>query len=107
MTKLVYSTDPDWQSKQGASSQTAHSGPYPDDGLVRIRRETKGRKGTGVVCVYGLPADRLKDTASLLKKQLGTGGAVKQAVLEIQGDRLEQVKDLLEKAGFKVKKVGG
>ncbi|WP_116472859.1 translation initiation factor [Zobellella maritima] len=107
MTKLVYSTDPDWQSGQGASSHTTHASPYPDDGILRIRRETKGRKGAGVVCIYGLPADRLKDTASLLKKQLGTGGAIKQGVVEIQGDRLEQVKNLLENAGFQVKKVGG
>lgn len=107
MTKLVYSTDPDWQSRQGAAAPAASASPYPDDGIVRIRRETKGRKGAGVICVHGLPADRLKDTASLLKKQLGTGGAIKQGVVEIQGDRLEQVTGLLEKAGFKVKKVGG
>lgn len=107
MNKLVYSTDPNWQSAQADATTGQKTGPYPDDGIVRIRRETKGRKGAGVICVHGVPAAQVGDLAKQLKKQLGTGGAVKKGVIEIQGDRLEQVTGLLEKAGFRVKKVGG
>jgi translation initiation factor 1 len=106
MNKLVYSTDPDWQSKQADAAASTDS-PFPDDGVVRLRRETKGRKGAGVICVYGVPTEQVGTLAKQLKKQLGTGGAVKKGVIEIQGDRLEQVSTLLAKAGLKVKKVGG
>ena len=105
MNKLVYSTDPDWQAEQDKSA--AGPGLFPDDGTVRLRRETKGRKGAGVICVYGVPAEQVGTLAKQLKKQLGTGGAVKKGVIEIQGDRLEQVMALLVKAGLPVKKVGG
>ncbi|AEY02142.1 translation initiation factor, Sui1 family-like protein [Oceanimonas sp. GK1] len=105
MSNIVFSTDPDWQPEQNGGQ--ADPGLFPDDGLVRLRRETKGRKGAGVVCVYGIGPDRVGEVAKKLKKQLGTGGAVKKGVIEIQGDRLAQIKQWLEKAGFSVKQVGG
>ncbi|OIN13145.1 translation initiation factor [Oceanisphaera psychrotolerans] len=105
MNKLVYSTDPDWQAEQDQPASSDH--PFPDDGIIRVRRETKGRKGAGVICVYGVPTEQVGTLAKQLKKQLGTGGAVKKGVIEIQGDRLEQVSALLTKAGLQVKKVGG
>ncbi|MFH7587220.1 stress response translation initiation inhibitor YciH [Oceanimonas sp. AH20CE76] len=104
MSNIVFSTDPDWQPGQ---QEHDHKGLFPDDGTVRLRRETKGRKGAGVICVYGIGPAQVGDVAKKLKKQLGTGGAVKKGVIEIQGDRLEQIKQWLEKAGFTVKQVGG
>ncbi|MFD1008330.1 MULTISPECIES: translation initiation factor [Oceanisphaera] len=105
MNKLVYSTDPDWQDP--ATSATAQDSLFPDDGVIRLRRETKGRKGAGVICIYGVPSNEVGALAKQLKKQLGTGGAIKKGVIEIQGDRLAQVQALLIKAGLKVKQVGG
>ncbi|PSJ47570.1 stress response translation initiation inhibitor YciH [Zobellella endophytica] len=105
MNKLVYSTDPGWRADDGQATGT--DSPFPADGLVRLRRETKGRKGAGVICIYGVPMEQLKEQAKRLKSQLGTGGAIKDGVIEIQGDRLEQVAAQLTKAGFQVKKVGG
>ena len=105
MNKLVYSTDPDWQDSQ--ASAPGQDSLFPDDGVVRLRRETKGRKGAGVICIYGVPSQDVGALAKQLKKQLGTGGAVKKGVIEIQGDRLAQVQALLVKAGLKVKQVGG
>ncbi|WP_375058111.1 translation initiation factor [Zobellella sp. DQSA1] len=105
MNKLVYSTEPGWRADDGQAG--ADSSPFPADGVVRLRRETKGRKGAGVICIYGVPPEQVKEQAKRLKSQLGTGGAVKNGVIEIQGDRLEQVTALLTKAGFQVKKVGG
>ncbi|MGH1460412.1 MAG: translation initiation factor Sui1 [Neptuniibacter sp.] len=79
------------------------------DGIVRIRRETSGRKGKGVTTVSGipLPETELKVLTKKLKKTCGTGGAFKQGIIEIQGDHREKLKALLEKEGFTVKLAGG
>lgn len=79
------------------------------DGIVRIRRETSGRKGKGVTTLEGipLPAGELKALAKALKKRCGTGGAVKEGVVEIQGDHRELLKGELEKRGYRVRLAGG
>lgn len=79
------------------------------DGIVRIRRETSGRKGKGVTTVRGipLPGTELKALAKELKKRCGTGGAVKDGVIEIQGDHRDVLKAELERRGFTVKLAGG
>jgi translation initiation factor 1 len=79
------------------------------DGIVRIHRETKGRKGKGVTLIKGLPLDTkaLKVLAKSMKQQCGTGGAVKEGVIEIQGDQREILKALLEKKNYTVKLAGG
>lgn len=79
------------------------------DGIVRIRRETAGRKGKGVTTVTGVPlAEKpLKQLAKKLKQQCGTGGSVKEGVIEIQGDHRETLKLALEKQGYTVKLAGG
>ncbi|MBV1790012.1 translation initiation factor Sui1 [Marinobacterium sp. D7] len=79
------------------------------DGIVRIRRETSGRKGKGVTTISGVPLaeQELKALLKRLKQRCGTGGALKDGVLEIQGDHREPIKQLLESEGFKVKLAGG
>lgn len=79
------------------------------DGVVRIRRETAGRKGKGVTTISGVPLaqEALKTLAAELKKRCGTGGALKDGIIEIQGDQREILKTLLEQKGFKVKLSGG
>lgn len=79
------------------------------DGIIRIRRETAGGKGKGVTSITGVPLAReeLKKLAAELKKRCGTGGAVKDDVIEIQGDQREVIKTLLESRGFRVKLSGG
>jgi translation initiation factor 1 len=79
------------------------------DGIVRIRRETSGRKGKGVTTISGvpLPADELKTLAKALKKRCGTGGAVKDGVIEIQGDHRETLRADLSSRGYTVKLAGG
>ncbi|MCB5161919.1 stress response translation initiation inhibitor YciH [Marinomonas algarum] len=79
------------------------------DGKVRISLETKGRKGKGVTLITGLPIteDALKVLGKKLKAQCGTGGAVKEGNIEIQGDNRQKVKVLLEKEGFTSKLSGG
>ncbi|MGL6604338.1 translation initiation factor [Aeromonas hydrophila] len=101
---LVYSTDGGIIKEQ---SQPQSASPFPTDGVVRIRRETKGRKGAGVITIHGVPAEQQKSLATLLKKKCGTGGGLKEGVIEIQGDKRDLIKTELEKAGFSVKLVGG
>lgn len=101
---LVFSTD------SGRIKPSAHAQPLPEgDGIVRIRRETKGRKGKGVITLTGLmlEAPELKKLAKDLKKLCGCGGSVKDGIIEIQGDNREVIKAFLEKKAFKVKLAGG
>lgn len=79
------------------------------DGIVRIRRETSGRKGKGVTTVSGipLPDEELKALAKTLKKRCGTGGAVKQGIIEIQGDHRDTLHQELSALGYQVKLAGG
>jgi translation initiation factor 1 len=81
----------------------------PRDGMVRVRRETKGRKGSGVTVITGIPLDGqgLKKLAKQLKQKCGTGGAVKSGVIEIQGDHRDYLMEELPKFGYIVKKSGG
>ena len=79
------------------------------DGIVRVGRETKGRKGKGVTLIRGVPLhpDGLRELAKELKQTCGSGGAVKGGVIEIQGDRRDAVIEALLKKGYAVKRSGG
>lgn len=83
----------------------------PAGGIVKVSRETKGRKGKGVTLVSGLPLDdaALADLARQLKVACGSGGAVKDGVVEIQGDHLDKVLAWLtaQPQGWQVKRAGG
>ena len=78
-------------------------------GVVRVGRETKGRKGKGVTLVTGVPlaAAELAKLGKELKKKCGTGGTVKDGVIEIQGDHRDRLVAELEKRGWTVKRAGG
>ncbi len=79
------------------------------DGIVRIQRETKGRKGKGVTLITGLGLDsvELKALAKELKQRCGTGGTIKDNVIEIQGDQRDLLLELLQQRGWKTKIAGG
>ena len=78
-------------------------------GRVRVSRETKGRKGKGVTVITGLPLneDGLLQLARELKQRCGTGGTVKNNVIEIQGDHRDLLVDELAKRGYEPKRSGG
>jgi translation initiation factor 1 len=83
--------------------------PIEGDGIVRVRREKKGRKGKTVTTLSGIPlaeAD-LKELAKELKRRCGGGGSVKNGIIEIQGDHCDVLVEELEKRDFKVKRAGG
>ena len=79
------------------------------DGIARVRRESKGRGGKTVTTITGVPLAEaeLKELASALKRRCGTGGSLKDGVIEIQGDQVQLLLDELQKRGFKAKKSGG
>ncbi len=102
-SRLVYSTE---TGRVKETTQTAS--PLSADGIVRIHRETKGRKGNGVSLIKGLALDEkaLKLLAKTLKQKMGVGGSVKQGVIEIQSDQREKLKTLLEAMDYTVKLAG-
>lgn len=104
LSQLVYSTD------KGRIKPDDDVAVVPEgDGIVRIHRQTKGRKGKGVTIIDGLaiPADDLKELAKKLKQICGVGGSVKAFTIELQGDQREPVAAWLKQAGYKVKLAGG
>ena len=81
----------------------------PSDGIVRLRREVKGRGGGTVIVISGIPrsAPEIKELAGILKKKCGCGGTVKDGVIEIQGDHRDALSTELHARGFTVKLAGG
>lgn len=103
-SKLVYSTD------QGRiKEEVCEPDRAAGDGILRIRRESKGRNGKGVSTISGFDLDdkALKALAKKLKQVCGTGGTAKDGVIEIQGDQRDKLKEALEKMGHTVKLAGG
>jgi len=93
------------KKKKGTKKQQV----YPNDGVVRIRREVKGRKGKTVTAIFGVPLDdkKLKQFAKTLKIRCGTGGNVKDGIVVIQGDHRETLLQEIKKQGYTVKLAGG
>jgi len=83
--------------------------PVPADGVIRIRREAKGRGGKTVTVASGfqLDDDGLKQLAAELKRRCGTGGSAKDGEILIQGDHREILLAVLKQKGFAVKRSGG
>lgn len=112
---LVYSTEagrmcPECrQALAGCLCKAKARAAPAGDGAVRVSRRTKGRGGKTVTLVEGLALDAV--ALALLGKQLrsacGSGGTVKDGVIEVQGDHCELVMAALIKDGHRVKRVGG
>lgn len=81
----------------------------PKDGVVRVGRETKGRKGKGVTVITGLPLNeaRLAQLATELKRKCGSGGTLRGSAIEIQGDHRDAIVSELQRLGYVVKRAGG
>ena len=103
-SRLVYSTESGRIDEPKAKVERPKG-----DGIVRIQRQTSGRKGKGVCLISGIDLDdaELTKLAAELKKKCGCGGAVKDGIIEIQGDKRDVIKSHLEAKGMKVKLAGG
>jgi translation initiation factor 1 len=95
--------------KRSKAAQPAVTPPAKGDGIVRVGRETKGRKGKGVTVVTGVPlaGDSLAALATTLKKRCGCGGTVDAGTIEIQGDHRDLLVEELGKLGYTVRRSGG
>ncbi|WP_037472668.1 translation initiation factor Sui1 [Simplicispira psychrophila] len=110
---LVYSTDhgrmcPDCRQPQAQC--VCKAAPVPvGDGIVRVSRATKGRGGKAVTLVKGalLGPEALAELGKKLKTACGSGGTVKDGVIEVQGDHVERVMDTLKALDYTVKRAGG
>ena len=116
-TRLVYSTEtgsicPKCQkpvSDCTCNMKRKGADPIPQfkpDGIIRIRREVKGRKGKTVTTISGLSLDdkALNLFSKQLKQHCGTtGGSVKDGVIVLQGDHRDAVKGYLEGKGVRLR----
>ena len=100
---VVMKTDPAARLKALAPNGSAGAA------RVRVGRETAGRSGKGVSVVTGLPlsGEALEALATKLKKLCGAGGAVKDGVIEVQGDHRDRLVKELIKLGYEAKRAGG
>jgi translation initiation factor 1 len=117
--RIVYSTDKGRTCPECARpvaecrckrSKTTQPAWLVGDGIVRVGRETKGRKGKGVTIVSGIPAtdeDQLLSLAKKLKQLCGCGGRVAGGRIEIQGDHRDRLIEELQKLDYTVKRSGG
>jgi len=114
-TRLVYSTEtgrvcPDCgKALTGCVCKSAAKAKPQGDGNVKVARESKGRGGKTVTLVRGLALDAVALAAlgKQLRSACGSGGTVKDGVIEIQGDHCDLVIEHLKKQGFNPKRTGG
>lgn len=110
---LVYSTEsgrmcPQCRRPLAQCACKAHK-PAPATGAVRVSRETAGRNGKNVTVVRGVPLDdaALAALGKELKAACGSGGTVKEGVIEVQGDHCDRVVEILGKRFPNVRRAGG
>jgi len=111
LSRLVYSTDASRRCPQcgwpqaGCRCAKNYDAEVPARIVAKLRLETAGRGGKTVTAVYDLPrnAPLLKELASELKRSCGSGGAIGETSVEIQGDHREAIRQRLRAKGWTVK----
>lgn len=113
-SRLVYSTESGRIVRPSGNDGDAGDSPSgsvkaPTDGIVRVRREVKGRAGKTVTTIEGVPSrgDAIEKIASELKRRCSAGGSVKDGVIVLQGDHRKTVVPMLQEKGYRVKIAGG
>lgn len=112
--RLVYSTASDgkcptcgWPQRncQCSNQRSAGNAPLPGRIVAKLRVEKKGRGGKTVTVVYDLPRNDgfLQELGQKLKRTCGTGGAVTDDTIELQGDMRDRVRTFLQGLGYTVK----
>ena len=107
-SRIVWSSDQGDVRKQEPDRQKVKSLP-PREQTVYLHRDSKGRGGSTVTLVKKLVLSEqdMKELARKLKQVCGSGGTVKEDVIEIQGEHREKIAEALNKMGYKVKIAGG
>jgi translation initiation factor 1 len=106
--KTVWSSESGDLRKQNGPAPRSVS-PPPGQQTVYLHRASSGRKGKAVTLVknLALSADDLKTLAKKLKTECGSGGTIKDGVIEIQGEHRPRIAEYLQRLGYKVKIAGG
>ena len=111
---FVYSTEhgrmcPTCSKPRAACVCRQHPSTPVGDAIVRVGRETQGRKGKGMTIITGVPLDHVEllQLGQQLKKTCATGGTVKDGVIAMQGDHRDLVVKELQKRGWTVRRSGG
>ena len=109
-SQLVYSTDmgsicPSCQKTRTKCECRKKSRKLHGDGIIRIEKSTKGRKGKTVTLISGILENEqtLLDLAKSLKQHCGSGGSVKDGIILIQGKHCNKIKVYLEEKGYHIK----
>ncbi|MCI5066579.1 translation initiation factor Sui1 [bacterium] len=112
--RLVFSTEsgricPSCESPVAECQCSTEQTSFQGDGTIRVRRESKGRRGKTVTVIDGAPLahDELQALGRELKALCGSGGTTKGGVIEIQGDHRTRIVERLRQDGFSVKGSGG
>ena len=108
-SRLVYSTEKPVPRKEkpAASAPVTPVDPAACRAVVRLDRKGRGGKSVTVVEGLQLPAEESEKLLKRLKARFGTGGAVKNNALEIQGDHCDAIMAELVKIGYRPKRSGG
>lgn len=104
--KVVYSTNPDFEYQE-EQEELETLAPNQQTLAVHLDRKNRGGKIATIVKGFIGSSDNLNDLGKALKSACGVGGAVKDGEIIIQGEKRDKVMQLLEKKGYKVKRVGG
>jgi translation initiation factor 1 len=111
---LVYSTEagrmcPSCRQPVAQCACAKRAPPAAGDGIVRVAREKAGRGGKIVTVVRGLVLEDvpLAELARRLRGACGTGGTVKDGVIELQGDHCDKIVAHLQGLGHTVRRAGG
>ncbi len=113
MNNIVFSTDPDWEKKCETCGNLfaecvcnkLNTKTFKDQ-TAFIKRDRKGRGGKTVSIITNLSGD-IKSLQKELQKKCASGGALKNGAIEIQGDHLSKIKNILQEKGCIVKQAGG
>lgn len=107
-SRIVWSSEQGDQRNKNQKPAAVTSLPAQQQ-TVALHRESKGRGGKGVTLLKGLVLSEADLTAlcKTIKQACGTGGTVKDGVIEIQGEQREKIAEALRKLGYKVKIAGG
>ncbi len=107
-SRTVWSSDQGDLRKQQVPSRNVKSLP-PQQQVVYLHRDSKGRGGKTVTLIknFVLSEEDMKDLAKKLKQICGSGGTVKDDVIEIQGEHRDKIAEALAQIGYKVKIAGG